>query len=120
MRHARYALLSGAHVLALCTDVDGLFAEPAPPARARYELRGCEPRGALARAVTQAVVEGSAPYGELLVRTADGVSALPDARVLASAATSSPWRPAPRPYGSATAWTASTASTSYGSLPSRR
>ncbi|MFC8504928.1 hypothetical protein ACFU3J_00985 [Streptomyces sp. NPDC057411] len=82
MQDAKYALLSGAHVLALCTGVDGLFAEPAPPARARYELRGCEPRGALSRAVTQAVVEGTAPYGELFVRTADGVSGLPDARVL--------------------------------------
>lgn len=82
MRNAKYALLAGADVLALCADVDGLFAEPAPPARARYELRGCEPRGPLARAVTQAVVEGSAPQGELYVRTADGVSGLRDVRVL--------------------------------------
>ncbi|GAA2786360.1 hypothetical protein [Streptomyces showdoensis] len=82
MPNPKYALLSGADVLALCADVDGLFADPAPPARARYELRGCEPRGPLARAVTQAVVEGTAPQGELLVRTADGVSRLLDVRVL--------------------------------------
>ncbi|MER8042248.1 hypothetical protein [Streptomyces sp. NPDC094032] len=82
MQSPRYALLAGADVLALCADVDGLFAEPAPPARAHYELRGCEPRGPLARAVTQAVVEGTAPQGELFVRTADGTFGLRDVRVL--------------------------------------
>ncbi|MEU8758062.1 hypothetical protein [Streptomyces sp. NPDC048659] len=78
----KYALLAGADLLALCADVEGLFAEPAPPARARYELRGCEPRGPLGRAVTQAVVEGTAPQGELYVRTSDGVLGLQDVRVL--------------------------------------
>ncbi|MET8504300.1 hypothetical protein ABZV60_06565 [Streptomyces sp. NPDC004787] len=67
----RYALLSGIHAVALCKDVDGLYGEPAPPPRVVHELRGCEPRGELARAVTEAVVEGTAPLGTLHVRTPD-------------------------------------------------
>ncbi|MEV6326357.1 hypothetical protein [Streptomyces sp. NPDC051909] len=69
----RYALLTGIHAVALCKDVDGLYGEPAPTPRVVYELRGCEPRGELARAATEAVVEGSAPLGDPLhVRTPDG------------------------------------------------
>ncbi|MCX5392517.1 hypothetical protein [Streptomyces sp. NBC_00094] len=92
MRHPRYALVPdartpgpgapGRHVLALCTDVTGLFAEPARPARVRYELRGCEPRGDLSRAVTQAVVEGTAPFGTLVVELHGTPWALADTRVL--------------------------------------
>ncbi|MFJ9429234.1 hypothetical protein ACIRQY_06165 [Streptomyces sp. NPDC101490] len=83
MHHPRYALLSGRHALALCEDVDGLYGEPAPPPRAVHEIRGCEPRGELARAVTEAVVEGTAPLGTLLVRTHDGlVWRFEDCRVL--------------------------------------
>ncbi|MEU8524273.1 MULTISPECIES: hypothetical protein [Streptomyces] len=75
----------GDGVLALCKDVDGLFAEPGPSHRARFELRGCaEPRGELARAVAEATVAGTAPLGELLVRTADEqLRLLEDVRVLA-------------------------------------
>lgn len=75
----------GFGMLALCKDVDGLFAEtPAPPRRARFELRGCdEPRGEFARAVAQATVTGTAPLGEMLVRTADDqVQLLEKVRVL--------------------------------------
>ncbi|MCX2181057.1 hypothetical protein KV205_11000 [Streptomyces sp. SKN60] len=69
----RYALVSGLHAVALCKDVDGLYAEPAPAARVVHELRGCEPRGELARAVSEAVVEGAARLGDSLhVRTPDG------------------------------------------------
>ncbi|MFH9741885.1 hypothetical protein ACH4MA_29865 [Streptomyces roseolus] len=82
MRQPRYALLSGAHVLALCHDVDGLYGDPAPHPRVRHELRGCEPRGELARAVTQAVVEGTAPLGTLDVETADGPWRFEAVRVL--------------------------------------
>ncbi|MFE0649193.1 hypothetical protein ACFVZH_11460 [Streptomyces sp. NPDC059534] len=71
MRNPRYALVSGAYAVALCKDVDGLYGDPVPPPRVVHELRGCEPRGGLARAVTQAVVEGTAPLGTLLVRTPD-------------------------------------------------
>ncbi|MFH9722895.1 hypothetical protein ACH4M4_08000 [Streptomyces sp. NPDC017254] len=72
MQNPRYALVSGLYAVALCKDVDGLYGEPVPPPRTVHELRGCEPRGELARAVTQAVVEGSAPLGTLHVRTPDG------------------------------------------------
>ncbi|MFD4372541.1 hypothetical protein [Streptomyces sp. NPDC058486] len=82
MRNPRYALLSGRHVLALCQDVDGLYGDPAPHPRARHELRGCEPRGALARAVTQAIVEGTAPLGTLDVETPDGPWRFEAVRVL--------------------------------------
>ncbi|MEW5629119.1 hypothetical protein AB1388_21480 [Streptomyces hydrogenans] len=82
MRNPRYALLSGRHVLALCHDVDGLYGDPAPRPRARHELRGCEPRGGLARAVTQAIVEGTAPLGTLDVETPDGTWRFEAVRVL--------------------------------------
>ncbi|MEU3750567.1 MULTISPECIES: hypothetical protein [Streptomyces] len=87
MQHPRYALVPAPgdparHVLALCKDVEGLFAAPARPARIRYELRGCEPRGALSRAVTQAVVEGTAPFGRLVVDLHGTGWALADTRVL--------------------------------------
>ncbi|MFE5910936.1 hypothetical protein ACFQ6B_17875 [Streptomyces wedmorensis] len=74
MRNPRYALLSGLYAVALCKDVDGLYGEPVPPPRPVHEVRGCEPRGELARAVTQAVVEGTAPLGTLHVRTPDGLA----------------------------------------------
>ncbi|MFE3073143.1 hypothetical protein [Streptomyces sp. NPDC059247] len=83
MHHPRYALLSGRHALAFCADVDGLYGEPVPRPRAVHEIRGCEPRGELARAVTEAVVEGTAPLGTLHVRTHDGlVWRFDDCRVL--------------------------------------
>ncbi|WP_435974573.1 hypothetical protein [Streptomyces sp. Qhu_M48] len=82
MRNPRYALVSGLYAVALCTDVDGLYGEPSPPPRARYQLRGCEPRGELARAVTEALVEGSAPLGTLDVETPDGLWRLSGVRVL--------------------------------------
>ena len=87
MQFPRYALVPAPgdpalHVLALCTDVEGLFAEPARPARVRYELRGCEPRGELSRAVTQAIVEGTAPFGTLVVDLHGTLWALADTRVL--------------------------------------
>ncbi|MFB7591141.1 hypothetical protein [Streptomyces sp. NPDC056169] len=87
MQYPRYALVPAPgdpapHVLALCQDVAGLFAEPARPARVRYELRGCEPRGELGRAVTQAVVEGTAPFGTLVVDLHGTRWALADTRVL--------------------------------------
>ncbi|MFI8322626.1 hypothetical protein [Streptomyces sp. NPDC085529] len=82
MRQPRYALLSGRHVLALCHDVDGLYGDPAPHPRLRHELRGCEPRGELARAVTQAIVEGTAPLGTLDVETPDGPWRFTAVRVL--------------------------------------
>ncbi|MFF8836080.1 hypothetical protein [Streptomyces sp. NPDC015130] len=87
MQSPRYALVpapgdTARHVLALCKDVAGLFAEPARPARVRYELRGCEPRGELARAVTQAVVEGTAPLGTLVVDLHGTGWALAETRVL--------------------------------------
>ncbi|MFE5791997.1 hypothetical protein ACFQ8C_05380 [Streptomyces sp. NPDC056503] len=82
MRSPRYALLSGRHVLALCHDVDGLYGDPAPHPRPRHELRGCEPRGELARAVTQAIVEGTAPLGTLDVETPDGPWRFDAVRVL--------------------------------------
>ncbi|MCX4982774.1 hypothetical protein [Streptomyces sp. NBC_00572] len=74
MDHPNYALVSGAYTVALCKDVDGLYGDPVPPPRALHELRGCEARGDLARAVTQAVVEGSAPFGTLHVQTHDGLT----------------------------------------------
>ncbi|MGW6389402.1 hypothetical protein ACWFR1_02625 [Streptomyces sp. NPDC055103] len=70
------------HVLALCADVEGLFAEPDAPARIRYELRGCEPRGELSRAVTQAIVDGTAPFGTLVVDLHGTLWALAETRVL--------------------------------------
>lgn len=82
MHQPRYALLSGRHVLALCHDVDGLYGDPAPHPRLRHELRGCEPRGELARAVTQAIVEGTAPLGTLDVETPDGPWRFTAVRVL--------------------------------------
>ncbi|MFF9474638.1 hypothetical protein ACF1E9_18710 [Streptomyces roseolus] len=82
MHQPRYALLSGSHVLALCHDVDGLYGDPAPHPRVRHELRGCEPRGELARAVTRAIVEGTAPLGTLDVETADGPWRFEAVRVL--------------------------------------
>ncbi len=82
MRPPRYALLAGRRVLALCHDVDGLYGDPAPHPRLRHELRGCEPRGELARAVTQAVVEGTAPLGTLDVETPDGPWRFDAVRVL--------------------------------------
>ncbi|MFG3188427.1 hypothetical protein [Streptomyces omiyaensis] len=82
MRNPRYALLSGRHVLALCHDVDGLYGHPAPRPRLRHELRGCTPRGELARAVTQAIVEGTAPLGPLDVETPDGPWRFDAVRVL--------------------------------------
>ncbi|MFE9039706.1 hypothetical protein ACFYOG_02240 [Streptomyces sp. NPDC007818] len=82
MHQPRYALLSGRRVLALCHDVDGLYGDPAPHPRHRHELRGCEPRGPLARAVTQAIVEGSAPLGTLDAETPDGVWRFDAVRVL--------------------------------------
>ncbi|MFI9213253.1 hypothetical protein ACIGW7_34615 [Streptomyces sp. NPDC053253] len=87
MQFPRYALVpapgdTARHALALCQDVAGLFAEPARPARVRYELRGCEPRGELSRAVTQAVVEGTAPFGTLVVDLHGTLWALADTRVL--------------------------------------
>ncbi|WP_418958534.1 hypothetical protein [Streptomyces tritici] len=95
MDSAKYALQTdprtpqspyGSGVLALCKGVDGLFAEPAPPRRARFELRGCEPRGEFARAVAEAATSGTAPLGPLLVRYAgDGVRDLEDVRVLGAA-----------------------------------
>ncbi|APE23302.1 MULTISPECIES: hypothetical protein [Streptomyces] len=78
MRNPRYALVSGLYAVALCKDVDGLYGDPVPPPRAVHELRGCEARGDLARAVTQAVVEGSAPFGTLHVQTHDGLAWLFD------------------------------------------
>ncbi|WP_406061180.1 hypothetical protein OG462_25915 [Streptomyces sp. NBC_01077] len=74
MHNPRYCLVSGMYAVAVCQDVDGLYGDPAPPPRAVHELRGCEPRGDLARAVTQAVVEGSAPFGRLHVQTHDGLA----------------------------------------------
>ncbi|MFB7540643.1 hypothetical protein ACFC0N_12190 [Streptomyces zaomyceticus] len=83
MHHPKYALVSGTYAVALCKDVDGLYGDPVPAPRSVHELRGCEPRGELARAVTQAVVEGSAPLGTLHVRTPDGHTWLfEEARVL--------------------------------------
>ncbi|MFF0481335.1 hypothetical protein [Streptomyces sp. NPDC004435] len=82
MHQPRYALLSGRRVLALCHDVDGLYGDPAPRPRPRHELRGCEPRGPLARAVTQAIVEGSAPLGTLVAETPDGLWRFDAVRVL--------------------------------------
>ncbi|MBD0707116.1 MULTISPECIES: hypothetical protein [unclassified Streptomyces] len=72
--HPRYALVSGPYEVARCQDVEGLYGEPVPPPRLVHELRGCEPRGELARAVTQAVVEGTAPLGTLHVLTHDGLA----------------------------------------------
>ncbi|MGW6537517.1 hypothetical protein ACWGBV_16075 [Streptomyces sp. NPDC055051] len=82
MHQPRYALLSGLHAVALCHDVRGLYGDPAPPPRVRHELRGCEPRGELARAVTQAIVEGTAPLGTLDVETPDTAWRLTAVRVL--------------------------------------
>lgn len=87
MEHPRYVLVPapgdpGPHVLAFCKDVEGLFGEPARPARVRHELRGCEPRGELARAVTQAVVEGTAPFGTLVVEIHGTLWSLTETRVL--------------------------------------
>ncbi|MEU3604984.1 hypothetical protein AB0E83_05925 [Streptomyces sp. NPDC035033] len=82
MDRPRYALLSGLHAVALCRDVDGLYGDPVPPPRLRHELRGCEPRGELARAVTRAIVEGTAPLGTLDVETHDGAWRLTAVRVL--------------------------------------
>ncbi|GHJ93033.1 hypothetical protein SNE510_25520 [Streptomyces sp. NE5-10] len=82
MRNPRYALLSGLYAVALCHDVRGLYGDPVPPPRVRHELRGCEPRGELARAVTQAVVEGTAPLGTLDIGTPGGDWRLTAVRVL--------------------------------------
>ncbi|MFH8423485.1 hypothetical protein [Streptomyces sp. NPDC018038] len=82
MQNARYALLSDAYPVALCQDVDGLYADPAPTPPVRYELRGCEPRGELARAVTEALVEGTAPLGPLDVEVPDGLWRLDGVRVV--------------------------------------
>ncbi|MER5736075.1 MULTISPECIES: hypothetical protein [unclassified Streptomyces] len=82
MHQPRYALLSGLHAVALCRDVRGLYGDPVPPPRVRHELRGCEPRGELARAVTQAIVEGTAPLGTLDVGTPGGDWRLTAVRVL--------------------------------------
>ncbi|GHA65589.1 hypothetical protein ACIQRS_07705 [Streptomyces termitum] len=82
MDQPRYALLTGLHAVALCHDVDGLYGDPVPPPRIRHELRGCEPRGALARAVTEAIIEGTAPLGTLDVETPDGAWRLTAVRVL--------------------------------------
>ncbi|MGY3338148.1 hypothetical protein ACVW0K_004247 [Streptomyces filamentosus] len=82
MQNPRYALLHGRHAVALCHDVRGLYGDAAPPPRVRHELRGCEPRGELARAVTQAIVEGTAPLGTLDVATHDAAWRLTAVRVL--------------------------------------
>ncbi|MEV6203646.1 hypothetical protein AB0M64_27270 [Streptomyces sp. NPDC051771] len=82
MDQPRYALLYGLYAVALCRDVRGLYGDAVPPPRVRHELRGCEPRGALARAVTQAIVEGTAPLGTLDVETHDGAWRLTAVRVL--------------------------------------
>ncbi|MET8967850.1 hypothetical protein [Streptomyces hydrogenans] len=82
MHNPRYALLSGLYAVALCHDVRGLYGDPVPPPRVRHELRGCEPRGELARAVTQAIVEGTAPLGTLDLATPGGAWRLTAVRVL--------------------------------------
>ncbi|MFE6057602.1 hypothetical protein [Streptomyces sp. NPDC056431] len=82
MQNPRYALLSGSYAVALCKDVDGLYGEPVPVPPVRYELRGCEPRGELARAVTEALVEGTAPLGTLDVEVPYGLWRLEGVRVL--------------------------------------
>ncbi|MFD3441027.1 hypothetical protein ACFWU3_26355 [Streptomyces sp. NPDC058685] len=58
-------------IVALCTDATGYYIDPPPPARHRYELRGCSPAGGLARAVAAALDNGSAPLGGLTLRALD-------------------------------------------------
>ncbi|MDI3407641.1 barstar family protein [Streptomyces cavernicola] len=73
---------------ALCGDVEGLFADPPPPVRERYELLGCAPEGELSAAVALACSEGSAPIGPLTLELLDkagrsvGEWCLQDVRIL--------------------------------------
>ncbi len=58
-------------ILALCADAESYYVDPPPPARHRYELRGCAPRGLLASRAAEARETGSAPLGRLTLHALD-------------------------------------------------
>ncbi|MFM9369290.1 barstar family protein [Streptomyces sp. Da 82-17] len=95
MESPRYALvaydpweLEYGDTWAHCGDVEGLFADPPPPPRERYELLGCAPEGELSAALALARSEGSAPLGLLTLELLDkagrsvGEWCLQDVRIL--------------------------------------
>ncbi len=57
--------------VALCTDAEAYYVDLPRPARHRYELRGCLPKGRLAGAVAAALDGGSAPLGGLTLHALD-------------------------------------------------